>query len=206
MGKFNRKISVVFIFVLMALSIIALCCLGQPQFVAHAATSRESESNNTAATANTVSLNSTIAGNLSTNSDVDWYKFTTTQSGYFYVTFEHTFLSSGSGYWYIYLYNDSGVNNIDGTSSSYSVSGNANCTTNKYGVPAGTYYIRITKNNYSGNDYSLRVNFTAASNWETENNNTMATANVLPIDTTINGSLSMNGDVDWYKFTTTQRG
>ena len=134
------------------------------------------------------------------NGDVDWYKFTTTSNGYFNIEFTHDFVSSSSDYWKVYLYNSTAVNNIDGTTSYYGVDGNANMTTHMFGIPAGTYYVKIVKDNYSGNNYSLKVNFTASNDWETENNNSKDSANTINVNESINGSLSMNGDVDWYTF------
>ena len=166
----------------------------------------ETEDNNSKDTADTIEVNDGINGSLSMNGDVDWYKFTTTSNGYFNVEFTHDFVSSSSDYWKVYLYNSTGVNNIDGSSSYFAVDGNANMTTNTFGVPAGTYYIKIVKDYYSGNNYNLKVNFTSSSDWETENNNTKETANIIEVNDSINGSLSMNGDVDWYKFTTTSNG
>ncbi len=96
------------------------------------------------------------------------------------------------------------MNNITGGANSYFyVRGNANNESGKYGVPAGTYYVKVQKdNNYSASDYSVKVNFTAATDWETENNNTKETADVVQVNQKINGNISVSGDVDWYKFTT----
>lgn len=152
--------------------------------VAYAASSRESESNNTAATANTISINSTITGNISSSSDVDWYKFTTSNKGYFNLTFEHTFVESTSSYWRISIFDSTGVNNITGGTNNYFyVRGNSNGGSSNYGIPAGTYYVKVQKDDYhSANDYSVTVNFTAASDWETENNNTKDTSNSLQVN------------------------
>lgn len=48
---------------------------------AFAATVNESESNNTLSTANTMSLSATMTGTISSENDIDWYKFTTNSSG-----------------------------------------------------------------------------------------------------------------------------
>ena len=44
------------------------------------------------------------------------------------------------------------------------------------------------------------MNFTSSNDWETENNNSKDSANVIKVNESINGSLSMKGDVDWYTF------
>lgn len=178
--------------------------------VALAASSSENESNNTAATATDMAVNSSVSGSLSEKSDTDWYKFSVVHNGYFNVSFEHTFLSSTSSYWKIYIYDQTGVNNIDGGTDTYFTSaGNSNSKSNTFGILAGTYYIKVVRYDsysYSANQYTLTVNYTEASNWETENNNTKETSDILSINTTINGTLSRSGDVDWYTFEIPQNG
>ena len=49
----------------------------------------ETEPNNSRDTATNISINTTVNGNLSSSSDVDWYKFTIPEDGYFYVDFQH---------------------------------------------------------------------------------------------------------------------
>ena len=178
-------------------------------FVAQAASYSESESNNSKDTANQIAVNTSVSGNLSTSSDVDWYKFTTTQDGYFNVEFTHTFLSSSSKYWCIWIYNETGVNGITGQNDYFTATGNANALSTKYGVPAGTYYVivgKYSKYDYSANKYMLNVNFTVASDWETENNNNKDYADNMNVNQDINGALSTSSDVDWYSFEIKQRG
>ena len=43
-------------------------------------------------------------------------------------------------------------------------------------------------------------------NWEKEDNNTIVTANNIPLNTTISGNLSSKGDVDWYTFSVPSAG
>ncbi len=173
------------------------------------AASFENESNNSRDTANTISTNSSISGNISSKNDVDWYKFTISQKGYFYVTFDHTLLSSSSNYWRIYLYNSSG-NSIDGVSDSYfGVDGNANCTTNTFGVSPGTYYIKISpysSSYWSSKNYTLRVNYVADSGWETEDNSSKDNADIIYANQTVNGSLALKDDIDWFRLKISQRG
>ena len=175
------------------------------QATAYAATG-ESESNNTVATANTISVNTTISGNLSSSSDVDWYKFTISNNGYIDIEFNHTLLSSGSNYWTITLYDETGVNTVDGSDSYFRVVGNANGKSNRFGLSSGTYYVKISPYSHSGNDYNFIVNYTSSSDWETEKNNSMETADSISVNKTYNGSISSGGDVDWYKFTISNNG
>lgn len=164
----------------------------------------ETESNNTYATANVLSLNTGIRGNLSSQSDEDWYKFTTVSAGVFNVSFEHTLFQSGSNFWHIYLYDSTGTNTISGSDDYFSSYGSANAVSNNYGVPAGTYYVRVTKASYTfyrDYGYTVTVNFTPGNNHETENNDTKEKANLILINKTYTGALTTNGDEDWYKFT-----
>ena len=195
--------------VLAALVFLSCIIFISGNFVAQAASYSESESNNSKDTANQIAVNTSVSGNLSTSSDVDWYKFTTTQDGYFNVEFTHEFLSASYSYWQIWIYNESGINGVVGGDNYFTAIGNANASSWNYGVSAGTYYIKVKSVSsyyYSGNDYSLKVNFTAVSDWETENNNSKSTADSMNVNQTINGALSTSSDVDWYSFEITQEG
>ncbi|PJM75852.1 pre-peptidase C-terminal domain-containing protein [Bifidobacterium simiarum] len=74
------------------------------------------------------------------------------------------------------------------------------------GVAAGTYYLKIRTSDWRGETggYSLKVGYSATSNWETEWNNDRASADVLTLGRTLNGSIWGNeddGEQDWYRFT-----
>lgn len=128
-----------------------------PVKTAHAASSSESESNNTAATANTISVNTTISGNLSSSSDVDWFKFTVSNDGYIYIDFKHDILSSTNTYWEFEIFQSDGVTHYDNCYSAWSVKGNENLSTNKLGIGAGTYYLRVDAYSYSSATYSITL-------------------------------------------------
>ena len=164
----------------------------------------ETENNNSKDNADNILVNEKYQGALTTNGDVDWYKFTLTENGYFDIDFEHELIDSSSRYWNIRVYDSTGVNFVDGNDAYFYIKGNSNGGTNTFGVEAGTYYIKITKDNYTdnytGTTYSLKVNYTAASNWESENNNNKNNADKITVNKVFNGALSTNGDVDWYKF------
>ncbi|MBE6706308.1 MAG: hypothetical protein E7577_01555 [Ruminococcaceae bacterium] len=91
-------------------------------------------------------VNKTYNGSFSTDGDVDWYKLTIPQDGYFYVDFQHDLVDSTRTYWQIRLYDSTGVNFVDGNSSYFGVTGNSNKITNTFGVSAGTYYISMNVN------------------------------------------------------------
>ena len=191
-----KKIVVSFVMVLMLLSVLTISVFA----------AQESESNNSVDTATNISVNTSVSGNLSSSSDVDWYKFTVSEDGFFNITFQHELIDNSRTYWQIRLYDSTGVNFIDGNSSYFGVTGNSNKTTNTFGVKAGTYYVKINDDYYSDIAYSFKVNFTASSDWETENNNSKNDADEIIVNKTYNGSFSTDGDVDWYKLTIPQDG
>lgn len=63
-------------------------------------------------------------------------------------------LSSSSRYWYVYLYDNTGVTEL----LRYGRLGNTESATTDYvSIVSGTYYVKVTKDSYSGVDYSLCV-------------------------------------------------
>ena len=55
-------------------------------------------------------------------------------------------------------------------------------------------------------DYSFNINFSAASNWETESNKTLLTADSISVGDPIMGSLMESNDVDYYAVDIVQAG
>jgi len=167
----------------------------------------EIEGNNTVATATTVNVNKTYKGSIWHTDDVDYYKFTTTENGYIKIDFEHELFDSTSDYWRIRLYDSTGVNLVAGGTSNYDyfgVTGINSRTPSNIGLPAGTYYIKIANYEYSqlghDNNYSLKINFTKADNWETEYNSSWENADEIKVNQVYYGSISYSDDEDWYKF------
>ena len=72
---------------------------------------------------------------------------------------------------------------------------------------AGTYYAKIasyyTYSAPSADQYSLTASFAAgsAAGFESESNNTQATANAVTLDAPITGQIASVSDVDYYSFT-----
>jgi uncharacterized repeat protein (TIGR02543 family) len=151
-----------------------------------------------AATAQDINVNQTYTDNLSTSSDVDWFKFTLPGKGKVSVTM--TFPYSTSTLYHCYFYPVSG----DASNYyNYLMGKGDNATTNTYRLPAGTYYIRITDYTFVNTDYTIKVSYTSETNiyTEAEHNDSTATATTLSLNTPYLGNLSTSSDVDWYKFT-----
>ena len=71
------------------------------------------------------------------------------------------------------------------------------------GLSKGTYYLRvhvIGASNYVGNTVSMKINFTAADNWEKESNDSFEGANEISVNKTYYGSDAENAKYDYYKF------
>ena len=157
----------------------------------------ETENNNSQTRADVISPNQSVNGNLSSRSDVDWYKVTLNSNCYISLTLNHPYIDSGATYWQVKFYNSSGD-----VTYQMDVSGN---TTSKrscrLGLPRGTYYIEVSDYSYSAENYNLRVNYVVASYWETENNNSIGTADSIAPNTSVTGSLMNSSDADYYKFT-----
>ena len=194
------------------LCLLALCMLTTAAYndTSYYATYYEVEDNNYYYLANQISTDVRVYGNISTSSDEDWYKFTTTKPGVFDIDFQHESANTSNSCWDIYVY-DHDQNEITGQSSSvsYEVKGNSGRTLPAFGVSAGTYYIRVVGHNsysWSNKTYNLCVSFTASSYWEIENNSSRANATSISINQLYHGAITNSSDEDWFKFTTTQPG
>ena len=155
------------------LSIIMVVILSL-SFAITAYAANESEDNNTMDSATSIAVNESVYGSIGDKNDKDWYRVYVPSDGAVSFQFEHTVLSSTNTYWEMYLYRSDGVTPIYGKDTYWNIPGNENRTTAEMGLPAGTYYIKIvpySSDRYETSTYTLRVNHTASSVWETEINN-----------------------------------
>lgn len=162
----------------------------------------ETEINNTHQTADEIGNNVFVYGSISSTGDEDWYKFTLTEKGYISIWFAHPEADTSNTRWEVYLYNSDASTSVDGGECYWSIPGDENIQTAEIGVEAGTYYVRVKAWNDSwvvDSTYTLDVYFTASDEYETEQNNSYANADALPIIGSIKGSVSTSKDADWYK-------
>lgn len=150
----------------------------------------------------------TFTDALKERDSVNLYQFTTKTDGYFRVNLatEATEDEIEDG-WNITILDASNValKKYSRITSDY--------TSPRIMLPKGeTFYIKI--NAYStyeydapaGVTYSLCVNETVEKNWETENNATQNTADVIPAGTTMYGTIWITGDTDVYQYTVSKEG
>ena len=190
------------------LSIIMVVILSL-SFAITAYAANESEDNNTMDSATSIAVNESVYGSIGDKNDKDWYRVYVPSDGAVSFQFEHTVLSSTNTYWEMYLYRSDGVTPIYGKDTYWNIPGNENRTTAEMGLPAGTYYIKIvpySSDRYETSTYTLRVNHTASSVWETEINNSTTDADMISVNTDDYGSICGKNDVDWYAVTIPENG
>ena len=214
MLKSMKKLAVLLCAVLLAVLIAA-----PSVSVAFAAgTVNETESNDTKATANTLSAGTTMKAHLSSSTDVDFFKFTTTKNGKLTFTFGHTVEEVSRGWRYDYY-----IKNADGTYTSYH-SGNVWLSWGEttvllpISIVANTTYLisvsmiprdytsQSSTVYFTGADYTLSCSFSATEYYEREFNNSYTTPTPLVAGHEIEGNLHTSGDVDYYSFTPTKNG
>lgn len=176
---------------------MVLTCLSTQ--VVSAATNLEEENNNTANSANLIT--STVTGNLSASSDVDYYKFNATKD-YFVIDFSLNTNSHkedvGDG-WNIYIY--------DKDNDCIASSTNLRSYTSPRLAFSGMIYIKITKGGYyvpAGVDYDIKITQATNALWESEYNGTATKANEISTEKIYVGSLFEYNDTDYYKTTITK--
>ena len=144
--KKTRKIISLLLSILMIITTISALS------ITSAAAYYESEPNDSISTADSISTNSTVYGVNNTYSDDDYYKFSLSSQGYITITMNHAQLDSG--YWTVSLYDVNGNRMYQWDfNAAY-----ASNSTEKIGLPAGTYYVDIENgSNVKGVDYSFIV-------------------------------------------------
>jgi hypothetical protein len=112
----------------------------------------ETELNDKNTEADAISVNTTYYGNLRNSSDVDWYTFSLSSGGMQILYFNHDYVSSGSRYWKLYIY-DSTMTEI----GYYTFIGNTTESSEIMYLSKGTYYIKIEDYNYSDVNYNFKI-------------------------------------------------
>ncbi len=192
--KKTRKIISLLLSILMIITTISALS------ITSAAAYYESEPNDSISTADSISTNSTVYGVSNTKSDYDYYKFSLSSQGYITITMNHAQLDSG--YWTVSLYDVNGNRMYQWDfNAAY-----ASNSTEKIGLPAGTYYAKIGGYKVEGVDYNFKVNYTQTNYWESESNDSRTKADNISVNTTYYGVSNTSGDDDYYKFSLSSQG
>ncbi|MGN9020215.1 pre-peptidase C-terminal domain-containing protein [Lachnospiraceae bacterium HCP1S3_C3] len=162
----------------------------------------EKEPNDQIDIANNININTNYSGNLQSDRDVDYYKFSIENKGKINISFEHEKIDSGDRLWEVYL--------LDGVSDNtiitlFSSGREAILQSDCARIPPGDYYLKINSYDYSNKDYNFTVNFESESEqYESENNNEFSLANDLTMGKKYIGNIQTDNDVDYYCFTVTE--
>lgn len=169
---------------------------------AKTASDREVESNDSAATANTVKNGKTYYGSTSSSSDKDYYKIKMSKAGYLQIKFGHKNSQSTASCYNVVLYNKDNSEIYKFTNTGIETS----YTSCKLGLDAGEYYVCVSQAStlYTG-DYTICLTQKAASGWETENNGDWASADNIQVGKAVKGVITgYTSDEDCYRFTLTK--
>ncbi|MGN1402713.1 MAG: dockerin type I domain-containing protein [Ruminococcus sp.] len=159
----------------------------------------EAEYNDTISDANMLLVNTPCIGNIHQEADVDYYAVALEEDSLIQITFQHLEQNyNASNYWSYTLIDTSGKELCSWTSQG----GTTLQQTEKLGFRPGTYYIKVVSSSYhSADNYTITVNATTEGVFETEYNDTAATANAVPVATACTGNLYSETDTDYYTFT-----
>ena len=138
--------------------------------------------------------------------DKDYFSITLPENGFLQLNFTRHVYEFGSGGWNIQIFNE-GMTALYHQIAAYE---DAAVSVGNLGLPAGKYYVCIDAEglSQSTNEYGISYTFTAAADGETELNNTIQTADTLPLNTEIKGALiygrtDYESEYDYYSFTLT---
>ena len=161
-------------------------------------TGRETESNNSIATADLISSGVAVTGQSSSYSDDDYFKIEATAAGTISVAFAGDSDTRGH---YVSIVNASG--NIL-TKTQFDASGTAIAEVGA----AGFYYVLVEDEGYGErDDYSLTATFSGSNTGrETEPNNSIATADLISSGVAVTGQSSSYSDDDYFKIEATAAG
>lgn len=167
----------------------------------------ETEINDTKPLADNLVFSSPVSGSCSDRSaavDNDWYTFILPSDGYVNLNLSHTVSDEENSYdaWRILLYNEK-----NDLLYSKNISYNTESVKSpSLGLAKGKYYVRIDNDGMvsTGETYTLEASFVKSSKWETEPNNSTATADKLTAGAAVNGTMVEIGtdyDTDYFKLT-----
>jgi hypothetical protein len=160
------------------------------------------EPNETQATAAAISSGVTNSAAISTTTDIDYYKITTTASS----NIVYNLVGPSGVDFDLYVYNSAG------TQIGSSLGTTATETVSLSNQAAGTYYIKVIGYNgaNSATCYTIKATATTVTSCQSaldnSTNGTITGAATIPFNTNVTGLISPSGDIDNYKFVITTAG
>ncbi|MFT4813291.1 MAG: hypothetical protein ACI9WR_000592, partial [Paracoccaceae bacterium] len=167
----------------------------------------ESESNHSIASADDITLGAAIKAQLSTRDDQDYFKLTATSSGILSVAMDVPTDSSLYEYFTLGLFDAAG-NNLGQYQTGKDRTVNFGVAT------SGTYYLKMSdvssrfSTYHDSGEYSLTASIAAGSaqGFESESNNSIASADDITLDTAIKAQLATKDDQDYFRLAATAAG
>lgn len=159
----------------------------------------ETESNNSPETANKIKIGDHVTGVLSSKDDVDYFSFTLEEPGAAEVVLTGYGNGSAKTQYTVQLLDKDGQVLITGSELAGNVT---EASTGTVYLNSGEYTVCVNIGAaWTAWDYRLEVRSEHTDNTEAEINNTVETANPIPVNQEITGSFAVEGDVDYYQFT-----
>lgn len=169
----------------------------------------ESELNDTKETADIITLGKEVYGNITPRSsapDKDWFKFTVTEGASIMLDFLHADQGRDRNGWNIKMYS-SDMKLIYSAVSKWT---DQVVQSPFIGLSSGDYYVCVDADglNLSASTYALLITSDSDGAWEAEPNDTFDSANMIALDTGVNGTMLENGvdfDRDVFRFTVKEK-
>ena len=148
--------------------------------------------------------NRSYTGNLKDSYDKNTFDFTLASSSALSIRFEN--LAENNASYKLTVKNSS---NIELAQEIIDSSAMFSDTKNLY-LSAGAYKIEIEKgrlwsNSWNGKPYTFRLNISQPACMEEEINDTIQTANIIPVNETIRATSGTKNDIDYFRFTLSKR-
>ena len=184
---------------MMSLLIVLCLLVGMVPFSALAL--EDAEPNDTIPKAQEFTICDTINGSISEPKGVDWYQFTIEEAGRISLK-----VSSFMQWYTVSLFDADGNSFWVHDTLEWDATAGMRTDTYTSDLMAGTYYIRITGDQYIDmncdhvtGDYIIKTDFVSANATETEDNNNFSKSNDLSPFGSVNGHIALNDACDFYR-------
>ena len=166
-------------------------------------TENEVETNDEISSANDIDVNVKYSGHLYNEEDVDFYRLYIKQKGNIYIKLSHAKIDDSGTFWRVSLLSQEEKSILEIESNGK----NVETTSSKARVSSGVYFIKVSKYYYSNEKYTLSTLFEEEDDsFETEPNDDLNNqAMLIDLDKTYTGNLTTKDDIDYYRFTLSEK-
>ena len=163
----------------------------------------EVEPNNEISTANDIDTNIKYSGTLKDEDDEDYYKIFLREKGKIIIKLTHPKLDDNGDFWVASLLSQNKEPIVELTSSGK----NVETVSSPARVAQGVYYLKVSKYYYSDEKYTISAVFeTEDDSYEDEPNDDLSSnAMSISLDKEYTGNLTAKDDVDYYKFSLSEK-